>query len=117
MANSTSDIVGLEKRIIAKEDEIKDLERKINSKEEKILSEEERILKSTENFKLKIIHSNFIKRLNKHKVVYSFITLVSIILIWTGIQNFLTTVPFFHNPLVSISLGILIVLIIDRELT
>lgn len=125
--NKVSEISKLEKKIIAEEEEIKRLEKKIDSKEDKILSTQGEILNTTGGLKLignsfskyqtKFIHSGFVKRLSKHKILYSFITLLSIILIWSGIQNFLATVPFIHNPLVSISLGVLIVWIIDRELT
>ncbi|MEK7573240.1 MAG: hypothetical protein AAB531_02330 [Patescibacteria group bacterium] len=115
--DKTEEITKLEKRIISEEEEIKQVERKINAKEEKILAQEGKILKSTNNLKLKLLHSGFIKRLNKHKILYSFITLISIILIWSGIQRFLSTVPVINNPLVSISLGVLIVWIIDKELT
>ena len=122
-----SEIKNLERKIIEEEDEIKDLEKRIDRKEEQILNAQSKILKSTGKLELigtsftkyqaKIIHSGFVKRLNKHKILYSFITLISVILIWSGIQAFLATVPFVKNPLVSIGLGILIVWIIDRELT
>lgn len=123
----TSEIANLERKIIAEEEEIKKLEKKIDSKEGRILDTQGKILQSTGGLKLigssvskyqaKLIHSGFLKRLNKHKILYSFITLVSVVLIWSGIQNFLASVPIIHNPLVSIALGVLIVWIIDRELT
>ena len=124
--DKTSDIGNLEKKIINEEEEIKGLEKKINSKEEKILTNEDNILKSTGSLKFigggvgkyqaKLIRSGFVNRLSKHKILYSFITLFSVILIWSGIQNFLASVPLVHNPLISIGLGVLIVWIIDREL-
>jgi hypothetical protein len=119
-------IEDLEKKIINEEEEIKEVERRIDAKEEKILATENNILKVNRGLKFigsginkyqgKLIRSGFIARLSKHKILYSFITLLSIVLIWSGIQNFLASVPLIHNPLVSIVLGIIIVWIIDKEL-
>lgn len=122
-----SDIASLEKKVLAEEEEIEKLEKKIDSKEGRILATQDKILRSTGSLKLlgtglskyqaKLIHSKFLKRLNKHKILYSFITLLAVILIWYGIQNLLTTIPIIHNPIIAIVLGVLIVWFIDKELT
>jgi hypothetical protein len=124
MADKTQEVEKLEKEIIHEEGEIKRVEKRIDDKEQKILAEEGKILKKTSglnifggNFQAKVLHSRFVQRLSKHKILYSFITLVSIILIWSGIQEFLKTVPVIGNPIVSIVLGVVIVWVIDRELT
>ncbi len=125
--DSKSDIASLEKKVLAEEEEIEKLEKKIDSKEGRILATQDKILRSTSGLKLigngftkyqaKLIHSKFLNRLNKHKILYSFITLVSVVLIWYGIRNLLATIPFVHNPFVAIILGVLIVWFIDKELT
>lgn len=113
MVEDKQEIATLERKIIDEESEIKTLEEKINLKEDKILLKEEGVVSK---YPTRFLRSKFLKRLNKHKIVYSFITLLSIILIWSGIQNFLAGVPVIHNPLISIALGITIVWIVDKEL-
>ncbi len=125
--DKTPDIAKLEKKIIDEEEKIEELEKKIDSKEGRILATQDKILRSTGSLKLvgsglskyqaKLLHSKFLKRLNKHKILYSFITLLAVILIWYGIQNLLATIPFIHQPIIAIILGVLIVWFIDKELT
>lgn len=117
----------LEKKIFEKEENIEKLEKRIDAKEESILDKEDKLMHTAEelkkqhggfsNYQAKVLHSKFLNRLNKHKILYSFITLISVILIWYGIQNLLTTIPFIHNPIIAIILGVLIVWFIDKELT
>lgn len=117
-------VKNLEKKIISEEAQIEDLEGEIITQEKHILKSENKII-SISNIisntlgKLSNIHifrSNLIKRFNRHKVLYSFITLVSIVLIWTGLQTFIIKTPGISNPLIAIPAGLLIVWIIDREL-
>ncbi len=125
--DSKSDIASLEKKVLAEEDEIEKLEKRIDAKEESILDKEDKLIQTTEKLKkqgggfskyqAKLLHSKFLNRLNKHKILYSFITLLSVILIWYGIQTLLATIPLIHNPIIAIILGVLIVWIIDKELT
>lgn len=124
--DESTNIPKLEK-IIEEEKQIEELEKKIDSKEERILAKEDQLVQTERKLKLnsgsfsryqaKLLHSKFLNRLNKHKILYSFITLVSVVLIWYGIQNLLVTIPFIHNPIIAIILGILIVWFIDKELT
>ncbi len=127
MSSSHKDLEQLEEKILSEEKAIENLEETINTKEEKILAIQDKMLTTTGNLKIlgtdfskykaKLLHSQFLKRLNDHKILYSFITLLSVILIWYGIQNLLSSVPIINNPIVAIVLGVLVVWVIDKELT
>lgn len=109
----------LEKKVLKEEKKIERAEVRIESEEKAILRRESRELSLLSGFGLikgKFVQSRFASRFKKHKVLYSFITLVSVIMIWTGVQAFITKAPGISNPLISIPLGLLIVWIIDREL-
>lgn len=115
VVDRVDEIKRLEKRVISEEDQIEKLEEKIVEKEDKILDNQNQSLKLS-TFHPKFIRSGLIKRFEKHKVLYSFVTLVSVVLIWSGLQTFITKTPAISNPIISISLGLLIVWFVDREL-
>ncbi|HSX19188.1 MAG TPA: hypothetical protein VLE91_03575 [Candidatus Saccharimonadales bacterium] len=116
----------LEKRVVSEEGEIKKLEEKISQKEDRILKSQSMLLKTMGGVKVafgaapayhaKFVRLGIVKRFGKHKLLYSFVTLVSVILIWTGLQTFINKTPGISNPLISIAIGLLIVWVIDREL-
>lgn len=112
-------IEDLENRLLAEEKKIEASEKRIERGEKQILKRESReltILGTIANIRGKFVQSRFGQRFRRHKILYSFITLVSVIMIWTGVQAFITKAPGISNPLISIPLGLLIVWIIDREL-
>jgi len=121
-----TEVKNLERKIISKEVEIEKLETEILSEEHKILKTENKISKLAKllaasiskfpAYHLNILRFRVVQRFNKHKVLYSFVTLLSIVLIWTGLQTFITKTPGISNPLIAIPAGLLIVWIIDREL-
>lgn len=121
-----TEVKNLEKKIISKETEIEKLEGEILSEEHKIIKTENKISKlakllavSISKFpasRVNVLRLRVVQRFNKHKVLYSFVTLLSIVLIWTGLQTFITKTPGISNPLIAIPAGLLIVWIIDREL-
>lgn len=126
MIEKLTEVKDLERKIIIKEAEIEKIEGKILSEEHKIIKTENKISKlakllaaSIKNFPayhVNVLRLKVVKRFNKHKVLYSFVTLLSIVLIWTGLQTFITRTPGISNPLIAIPAGLLIVWIIDREL-
>ena len=53
-----------------------------------------------------------IKRLRlHHKIIFSLIGIVGIILVWRGVWTLIDATPFFNTPVISIVLGFLLVAI------
>lgn len=46
-----------------------------------------------------------------HKIIFSVIGIVGIILVWRGVWTLIDATPFFNAPVISILLGILLVAI------
>jgi len=44
-----------------------------------------------------------------HKILFSLIGVVGIILVWRGVWNLVDTTPFFNAPVISIIVGFLLV--------
>ncbi len=124
MADKSEQIEKLEERIISEEDEIKNLEKKIESKEDRILKSHSRVLKMVggfnflfgrdTNYHVKFIKSGFIKRFNKHRLIYGLTSIISVVLIWRGVWLLADSSPGISNPIISIVLGVFILWLIDR---
>lgn len=57
-------------------------------------------------------YSRNIKRFRiHHKIIFSLIGVVGIILVWRGVWTFVDETPFFNTPAISIILGLLLVVI------
>lgn len=124
MQEKEEQIEKLEEKIISEEDEIKNLERKIEVKEDKILKGHGKVFKlagginflfgGDSKYHAKFIKSGFIKRFNKHKLIYGLTSIVSIVLIWRGVWHLADLTPGISNPIISILLGLFILWFIDR---
>lgn len=124
MQDKEEQIEKLEEKIISEEDEIKSLEHKIEVKEDKILKSHDRVFKMVgglnflfggdAKYHAKFIKSGFIKRFNKHKLIYGLTSIISIVLIWRGVWHLADSTPGISNPIVSILLGLFILWFIDR---
>lgn len=124
MPDKSEQIEKLEEKIISEEDEIESLERKIETKEDKILKSHDKVFKMVGGFNFlfggdtkyhaKFIKSGFIKRFNKHRLIYGLTSIVSVVLIWRGVWQLADLTPGISNPIISIALGIFVLWFIDR---
>lgn len=124
MPDKSDQIEKLEEKIILEEEEIKGLEEKIEAKEDKILKSHDKVFKMAgglnflfggdSKYHVKFIKSGFIKRFNRHRLIYGLTTIVSVVLIWRGIWHLADSTPGISNPIVSILLGLFILWFIDR---
>ncbi len=46
-----------------------------------------------------------------HKVVFSFIGVMGVVLVWRGLWNFFDATPFINQPIASLVIGIVLVVI------
>lgn len=124
MADKSNQIERLEEKIISEEEDIKNLEKKIEAKEDKILKSHTKVFKMTgflnflfggdSKYHAKFIKSGFVRRFNKHRLIYGLTTIVSVVLIWRGVWQLADATPGISNPIVSIALGLFILWFIDR---
>ena len=109
------------------EDKILKEEKKIEADEEKLLQEEKVVVKTLEGrqFRTLLESSNvlrdlaktkkgFIRKIAKHKFIFTLIVSTAIILVWRGIWEGSAAVPFLSSSIVSLIIGVGILWLIER---
>lgn len=79
---------------------------KLVKKEEK----EEKVVATELNFFQRVI----ISKLKKHKVIFQMLIIFGIVLVWRGLWNLFDTIPFISYSLVSLILGVILLLLLNR---
>jgi len=121
---ATDEAVNLSKKIFSEEKKLEKLENSIYKRENRILRLETKIYSKITSLKIlksglskaeaKILHSGFVIRFSKHKIVYSLTTFVSVVLLWNGITRLIDKTPGLSNPLTTIFVGIAILILVDK---
>lgn len=117
---------------------IERLEKKILKEEKRILKLESKILKASKNiheaqenflgpkgmmslfargfskWEAKFIQNKAIKKVIKYKFLYTFLTLVGVVLMWSGLWSLLEHTPILGNKWVSLITGAILLIFLKR---
>lgn len=101
--------------ILKEEKTIEKEERKIENEEVKI----EKELSAVEDFKgtMKDAHKLrmvFIKRISKHKFLFSMVTAIGVVLVWRGLWDLSELVPGLESSAVALVIGIGLLWLVEK---
>lgn len=115
--------IGLEeKKILQEAEKIEEAEKRINAEEKKILASEQKILQNSKDHPTKTLSIDegltsrelqlfklfFVRRISKHKFIFSLIIVLATVLIWRGIWHSLDSIPVLSSSLISLGVGVLL---------
>ncbi len=106
------EIAQTEKKILIELTKTEKAIEKIKSEEVHIEEEDTAILKgvrASTGFRSKVV-----RRIAKHKILFTLITATAIILFWRGVWDVSSSVPVLSYPIAALLIGAVILIFIDR---
>ena len=109
----------LEKKILAEVENIEKMEEEIKKSEENISKNLTQGIKTMSkdgiNYKeASLIKKSILRKISKHKFLFTIIFTLGIVLVWRGLWNFTETIPFLKNSVVSLLVGFSILWLIEQ---
>ena len=97
---------------------IEDIEDEIEDHEKEIIGLEKNILKHSSSKKFpkefKFLKALFLKRIAKHRLLYTLAISLGIVLVWRGIWETTLMIPILSYPIVALVVGIIILWLTEK---
>ena len=107
-----SNIEALEQRILKELALVESMEKKLLGEEEEMLDRQEEVATGVK--KLMFLRKTFLQKLSQHKAVFSTLLATGVVLVSRGIWELSAHLPYLSSSLVSLAVGVLILIVINR---
>ncbi len=109
----------LEKKILEEVENIGKMEEEIKKSEDNISQNMKQSFKAMSKGGINIKEASLIKKsilrkISKHKFLFTIIFTLGIVLVWRGLWNFTESIPFLKNSVVSLLVGFSILWLIEK---